>query len=47
METAKSGPELNGFAVFYSMVLEFRWSCAAADRIRIEEEKVGPLQTIK
>jgi len=27
--------------------LDFRWSCAAADRIKIEEEKAGPLQTIK
>jgi hypothetical protein len=35
----KSAPEMNGFAVFYSVVLEFRWSCAAADRIKIEEEK--------
>jgi hypothetical protein len=29
------------------VVLEFRWSCAAADRIKIEEEKAEPLQTIK
>jgi hypothetical protein len=47
METAKYAPELSGFAVFYSVVWEFRWSCAAADRIKIEEEKAGLLQTIK
>jgi len=47
METVKYAPELNGFAVFYSGVLEFRWSCAAADRIKILKEKTGPLQTIK
>jgi hypothetical protein len=47
MQTAKYAPELNGFPVFYSVVLEFRWSCAAADRIKIEEEKARSLQTIK
>jgi hypothetical protein len=47
MEEVKYAPELNGFAVFYSVVLEFRWSCAAADRIKILEEKAGPLETIK
>jgi len=36
-----------GLLFCYSVVLGFRWSCAAADRIKIEEEKAGPLQTIK
>jgi len=43
MGTAKYAPEMYGFAVFYSAIMEFRWRCATADRIKIEEEKAEPL----